>query len=175
MKSRSFKIGVLLPDIRSTHNVGSIFRTSDAVGVSNIYLSGYTPAPVDKFGRYRSDIAKTALGAEKTIPWVYEESVLKQINRLKKEGKLLVAVELSKTAEDFKSLPKIIKNFVKSSDVLDGESEIVFVFGNEVEGLPTKLQKLCQHVVQIPMVGEKESLNVSVTAGIILFKAIESK
>jgi 23S rRNA (guanosine2251-2'-O)-methyltransferase len=173
MKSRSFKISVLLPDIRSTHNVGSIFRTGDAVGVSNIYLSGYTPAPIDKFGRDRSDIAKTALGAEKTIPWVYEESVVKQINRLKKEGKLLIAVELSKTAEDFKLLPKIIKDFIKKKSTED--KEIVFVFGNEVEGLPTKLQKLCHHVVQIPMVGEKESLNVSVTAGIILFKAIESK
>ncbi len=173
MKSKTYKTSVLLPDIRSTHNVGSVFRTADAVSAHKIYLTGYTPAPIDKFGRDRSDIAKTALGAEKTISWSYEESTVKQINRLKKEGKLIIAVELSKDAEDFKLLPKIIKDFVKSCDGLDIEKEVVFVFGNEVEGLPKKIQKLCHHTVQIPMAGKKESLNVSVTVGIILFKSIE--
>ena len=81
MKTRK-EIAVLLHNIRSTHNVGSIFRTADALGISKIYISGYTPTPLDKFNRPRKDIAKTALGAEKTIGWVYGKTPEEIINKL---------------------------------------------------------------------------------------------
>lgn len=150
---------VLLPNIRSAHNVGSIFRTADAVGVTACYLSGYTPRPVDKFGRPQKEIAKTALWAEKYIPWEYEENTTKLLKRLKREGYLVVAIEQDDTAVDYKKF-KIPKSAEK----------ILFVVGNEVEGLSLAERKLCDHFVEIPMKGEKESLNVVVSFGIAIFR-----
>src|SRR3990167_7439988 len=82
MKTRK-EIAVLLHNIRSTHNVGSIFRTADALGVSKIYLSGYTPTQLDRFGKPRKDVAKVSLGTEKSIEWKYVESPEKLIKKLK--------------------------------------------------------------------------------------------
>lgn len=149
---------VLLPDIRSAHNVGSIFRTCDAAGVSRVVLSGYSPRPVDKFGRVQKEIAKTALGGEKTIPWIYEKSTKSAINDLKEEGFSIVGVELLEGAIDYRKY-KVVK-------------KVVFVFGNEVDGLSKSILVLCDKVIQIPMRGKKESLNVSVSAGIILFNSL---
>src|SRR3989344_8475559 len=98
------QVMVLLHDIRSTHNVGSIFRTSDALGVSKIYLSGYTPTPTDKFGRPRKDINKVSLGAEKNIHWDYVSDPKKLIKKLKKEKALVIGVEQSKTSVDYKKV-----------------------------------------------------------------------
>src|SRR3989338_11477753 len=103
MKTRK-EIAVLLHNIRSTHNVGSIFRTADALGISKIYLSGYTPTPLDKFNKPRKDIAKVALGAEKTLPWEYFKSGEKLIKKLKKEGFDIVGIEQDKKAIDYKKI-----------------------------------------------------------------------
>ena len=149
------QFAVLLHNVRSAHNVGSIFRTSDAAGVSHVFLSGYTPIPVDRFGRAQKDIAKTALGAEMTVPWTYYTDAASCIRELKKEGWKVVGVELDPRANDY-------RNF-------ESGEQTVFVFGNEVRGLSLSLRKLCDELIQIPMHGKKESLNVSVTAGIILF------
>src|SRR5437870_805771 len=104
MKGKKQEITVLLHNIRSTHNVGSIFRTSDALGVSKIYLSGYTPTPLDKFGRARKDIAKVSLGAEKTISWQYIENPKKVITDLKKKGFKIIALEQSPNSIDYKKV-----------------------------------------------------------------------
>ncbi len=149
---------VILHNIRSTHNVGSIFRTADAAGVSHIYISGYTPTPIDKFGRKQKDIAKTALGAEDSVHWEYIENLTKYIAHLKKDGYTIVAVEQSKKSVDYKTV------------VLRDKS--VVIVGNEVLGMSPTLLKQCDVVAEIPMRGKKESLNVSVAFGIALFRML---
>lgn len=149
-------IALLLPDIRSAHNVGSIFRTADAAGVSRIYLGGYTPAPVDRFGRAQKEIAKTALGAEVSVPWEYCPDALSLIDSLRSE-RLIVGVEQDERAVDYRALSR--------------ERPLLFVFGSEVEGLSESLRDRCDVLAEIPQFGKKESLNVSVAAGIVLFSA----
>ncbi len=149
------EMAVLLHNVRSTHNVGSIFRTADAAGVSHLYLSGYTPRPLDRFNRPQKDIAKTALGAETFLPWTYHKTPQSLLKSLKKEGWEIVGVEQDRRARHYRDF--------KAS------GKLVFVFGNEVRGLSSSLLNLCDVLVEIPMLGKKESLNVSVTAGVILF------
>jgi len=152
------EIAVLLHDIRSTHNVGSIFRTSDALGVNKIYLSGYTPTPIDKYNRARKDIAKVALGAEKDISWEYTEDPKTLIKKLKGEGYQVVAIEQDKKSLDYKKI-KIKK-------------PVLFVVGNEVDGVEKSILSLCDTIAEIPMRGNKESLNVSVAFGIALARIL---
>ncbi len=163
-KENRREITVLLQDIRSTHNVGSMFRTADAAGVTRMFLSGYTPAPVDRFGRPRKDIAKVALGAEKSVAWEYVgaeigdvEKLLKKLSRQKFH---IIALEQAKNSVDYKKV-KIAKN-----------QKVVFIVGQEVEGIDPALLKLCDVVAEIPMLGEKESLNVSVAFGVGLFRIL---
>ncbi len=151
-------VSVLLHNIRSAHNVGSIFRTCDAAGVSRVYLTGYTPAPTDRFGRAQKDIAKTALGAERTVAWEYHKNPLSLIVKLKKDGKRIVGIEQDERAQNYRSLTL--------------KKQIVFLLGNEVRGLSKQLRDACDTIVEIPMRGKKESLNVSVAAGIVLFASI---
>jgi 23S rRNA (guanosine2251-2'-O)-methyltransferase len=152
------KIYLILHNIRSAQNVGAIFRTADAVGISKIYLTGYTPTPLDRFGRKRNDIAKTALGAEKNIEWKYIKTATSVINKLKKQKVEIVAVEQSVNAIDYKKL-KIKK-------------DIVFIFGNEVKGLSKSILNKSDKIAQISMLGKKESLNVSVAVGVFLFRVL---
>jgi 23S rRNA (guanosine2251-2'-O)-methyltransferase len=152
------EVVILLHNIRSTHNVGSIFRTADALGVSKIYISGYTPLPIDKFKRPRKDIAKVALGAEKNISWEYISEPEKLLKKLKREKYQIVAVEQSKKSTDYKKV-KI-------------KYPVLFVVGNEVTGVEDKMLSLCEVVAEIPMMGEKESLNVSVAFGVALFRML---
>ncbi len=149
---------LILPDIRSTHNVGAIFRTADALGIAKIYLVGTTPAPLDRFGRVRSDIAKTALGAENTVPWESKATLAPLLTKLKKEGFTIVAIEQSEKSVDYKK--------VKSSE------KTVFIVGTEVTGLPKSVLQKCDIIAEIPMAGMKESLNVSVATGVALFRIL---
>jgi len=148
------EVVVILADIRSSYNVGSIFRTSDALGVDKIFLTGYTPAPKDAFGRVNKEIAKVALGGEVSVAWESSVNILSVIKKLKAKGFKIVAVEQDERALDYKKF-KIT-------------NPTVFVFGNEVEGLAPKIISACDDVLEIPMRGEKESLNVSVAFGIAL-------
>lgn len=148
------KVVVVLDNIRSVYNVGSIFRTADGFGVSKIYLCGTTPEPIDRFGRARKDIAKVALGAEQSVEWEYFEKTTDVISKLKKEGVEIVAVEQADNSVSYKEN--------KVSD------NVAFVFGNEVDGVSESVLKESDRVVEISMKGEKESFNVSVTVGIIL-------
>ena len=155
---------IILDNIRSAHNVGSIFRSSDGAGVEKIYLVGPTPTPIDRFGRAQPEIVKTSLGASESIPWEHvgetdSESVQESIaliTQLKQEGFNIVAVEQSSksiSSYDFK-IPE----------------KVVYIVGAEVEGVHQEIIDVADVVVEIPMAGVKESLNVSVTAGIILFQ-----
>jgi 23S rRNA (guanosine2251-2'-O)-methyltransferase len=148
---------VILHNIRSAHNVGSIFRTADAAGVARILLSGYTPTPLDRFGRPQKEVAKTALGAERTVPWEYFKTVNAALKHARAAGFTIVGVELDDRAIDFRAFRR--------------SGATAFVFGNEVRGLSPALRTACDTLIQIPMRGTKESLNVSVAAGIILFHA----
>lgn len=152
------EVVLVLPDIRSAHNVGSMFRTADAAGVSRVVLCGYTPRPVDKFNRVQKEIAKTALGGEMSVGWKYEKSVSKALDELKKGGFTIVAIEQSPDSVDYKKYktPK----------------KIALVVGNEVKGLPKKILNKCDVALEIQMKGEKESLNVGVAAGVVLFRIL---
>jgi 23S rRNA (guanosine2251-2'-O)-methyltransferase len=152
------EVVIILDNIRSTHNVGSIFRTADALGVSKMVLCGTTPAPVDRFGRDRADISKVALGAEKSLVWKYEKSTLTAINKLKKEGYQIIAVEQAENSVDYKKVKTINK--------------VAFVMGEEVSGLSPAVLKQADIIAEIPMRGEKESLNVSVAFGVALFRIL---
>lgn len=149
---------ILLHNIRSAENVGAIFRTADAAGISKIYLSGYTPTPIDRFGRPRKDIAKSALGAEVSIEWEVITDVISHIEALKKEGATIVAIEQSPRAVDYKTIVP--------------QHNMVFLVGNEVEGIAPEILKHVDSIAEIPMHGKKESLNVSVACGIALFRIL---
>lgn len=148
------EIVAILCDIRSSHNVGSIFRTADALGLDKIYLSGYTPPPQDKFGRVNKELAKVALGAEKSLAWEQSKNPARIISKLRSEGYRVVAVEQDDKSIDYKKF--------------EPGKKAAFVFGNEVEGLAKNIISKCDHIVSIPMRGQKESLNVSVAFGIAL-------
>jgi tRNA G18 (ribose-2'-O)-methylase SpoU len=148
--------------VRSSENVGSIFRTCDAAGVSKIILCGYTPAPVDRFGRENKGLTKASLGAEKLVAWEKFENLKSAGEKLRKENFKIVGIEQDKNSIDYCEL--------KNSKSLVASSMLALVFGNEVEGLSKEDLKLCDLVAEIPMHGKKESLNVSVSAGIILFE-----
>lgn len=163
-------IYLILNDIRSAHNVGSMFRTADTAGIKKIFLTGYTARPVDRFNRPVKEIAKTALGAEKTISWEHEPNVLKIIKKLKKEGVEIIALEQSPKAIDYKKV-KI-------------KTDTAFVVGNEVLGVSEEIIKEVDVVAEIPMQGKlarnrpaddkgKESLNVSVALGVALFRILD--
>lgn len=146
---------VILHNIRSAHNVGSVFRTADGAGVAKIYLTGYTPAPVDRFGREQKEILKTSLGASHSVPYESIADIHVLIERLTTERVTVVAVEQTKDAIDYKT-------FVAQGDT-------AFIFGNEITGVETDVLEKVNTRILIPMQGTKESLNVSVCAGVILF------
>ncbi len=154
MKEKRRETAVLLHNIRSAHNVGSIFRTADAAGVTRIFLTGYTPLPEDRFGRPQREIAKTALGAQRFLVWEHHASPTPLIRALRREGWRIVGVEQDARAKDWRAFRRPRKT--------------LFIFGNEVRGLSSALRAACDDLVEIPMHGVKESLNVSVAAGVIL-------
>jgi len=153
------ELRIVLHNIRSAHNVGSMFRTADAAGASRIYISGYTPLPVDRFGHPVKEIAKTALGAEKEVPWEKTKDLASLLRTLSSEGYTLLGIEQDERAVDY-------RNF-------NAPEKLVVLVGNEVRGLSPLLRKKCDVLVEIPMHGKKESLNVSVAFGIALFRIID--
>lgn len=158
MISNKRDIRLILDNIRSVHNVGSIFRTAECAGVSRIYCLETTPTPTDRFGRKRKDFSKVSLGAEEMLAWEHASDAVKLVKSLKKEGFSVVAVEQNKNSINYRN--------IKVGD------KTIFILGNEVSGVSTGLLKLADDVAEIPMIGQKESLNVSVTTGIVLFQLL---
>lgn len=152
---------ILLHNIRSVYNVGAIFRTADALGVSRIILSGYTPTPFDRFKNPRKDFIKCSLGAEKTVSWEYVRAPFKVLGKLKEDGFSIVSVEQDTASVDYKKYKPSQKTII--------------VFGNEVGGVSKKILTMSDSIIEIPMNGKKESLNVSVSAGIVLFRLFDRK
>ena len=150
-------IYVILHEVRSAHNVGSIFRTADGAGVKKIYLCGYTPSPVDRFGREQPEIKKTSLSATESVPWEHYENIHDLLLKLKEEGIRIVGVEQHADALTY-----------ANADLL---GPTTFIFGNEIDGVSENILEKLDAVIHIPMYGAKESLNVAVAAGIILFSA----
>ena len=149
---------IVLEDIRSAYNVGAIFRTADASGVAKVFLVGYTPAPIDRFGRVQAEISKTSLGASETMSWEQVATTREIIERLQAIGVTVVAVELAEGSVSLKDFKE--------------PEQIAYIVGNEVEGVSKEALELSDMIVELPMLGKKESLNVSVTAGIILYHGI---
>ncbi|MDD2758113.1 MAG: RNA methyltransferase [Patescibacteria group bacterium] len=143
------KFVLVLPDIRSAHNVGAMFRTADGAGVDKIYLTGYTARPP------HPQVDKVSLGAEKWMPWEYRKSTWRLLKELRETGYNIVALEdTPKSASIFKWQPKF---------------PLALVVGNEKTGVTKALLKYCDVSVVLPMRGRKKSLNVSVAAGIGLY------
>lgn len=150
---------VILENIRSVYNVGSMFRTADGAGVGKLYLCGFTPTPLDKLGKPRRKMSKVALGATDFVDWEEKESAIDTIKELKGDDWKIFAVE-----EYPDSVPY---NEFDCSDLdLD---KLALVVGHEVDGISEEVLSLCDKVIEIPMQGEKRSLNVSVALGIVSF------
>ncbi len=148
-------IAIVLDNVRSLNNVGSIFRTSDGFGIEKIYLCGITGSPPHR------DIHKTALGAEDSMTWEHVESTLEVCKKLKAEGYKLAAIE---QAEGSMSL----KDFSVGAN-----EKWALIFGNEVDGVSNDVLALCDACIEIPQFGTKHSFNVSVCAGIILWELLK--
>lgn len=150
---------LIASDIRSAHNVGALFRTADGAGASKIYLAGYTPVPsANKHFLTPAEKAlrKTALGAEEHLAWEKKDDVASLIAGLKREGFMVYALEQAVGSLDYRQAR------------VAGKAALVV--GNEVDGIPERILTLCDSVVEIPMRGMKNSLNVSVAAGIALYQ-----
>lgn len=155
---RKTPITVILDNIRSLNNIGSVFRTSDAFLIEKIYLCGYTAKPPHR------EIQKTALGATESVNWEYEEDILKVVNLLQKNNTKVYAIEQT-------------ENAIMLDDFMVEESKIAVIFGNEVQGVQQEVINQCDGVIEIPQLGTKHSLNISVSCGIVLwdlFKKIKA-
>jgi tRNA G18 (ribose-2'-O)-methylase SpoU len=147
----------VLDNIRSMHNVGSVFRTADAFLIEAIFLCGYTPLPPHR------DINKTALGATETVDWIHFPTTVDAINTLKKEGFKVFAVEQTEGSVSLEKFPAT------------ANEKIAVVLGNEVEGVNDEVLKLVDGSIEIPQLGMKHSLNISVAAGIVLWEIMRTR
>jgi len=144
-------IVVILDHVRSSNNVGSVFRTSDALLVSKICICGITAIPPDK------EIHKTALGAENTVAWEYFKTTEEAVEILRKEGYTIIAIEQ-------------VEGSISLHDFLPVKDEkLALIFGNEVKGVQQEVVNLCDKTIEIPQFGTKHSFNIAVSAGIVLW------
>jgi tRNA G18 (ribose-2'-O)-methylase SpoU len=151
-------IVVVMDNIRSMHNVGSVFRTADGFLIDGICLCGFTPQPPHR------DIHKTALGATETVDWLFYEQTIEAVTALKERGYKVYAIEQTEgsiSLEQFKELYPNVK-----------DEFLAFVFGNEVEGVSEEVIAACDGVIEIPQWGMKHSLNISVAAAIVLWEFV---
>ena len=142
---------VVLDNIRSAHNAGSIFRTSDAFMAQKIILCGITPQPPNR------ELLKTALGATESVEWAYESNVAEALEELKRRGYTICGIE------------QTTKSTVLSDFEVEKDKMYALVFGNEIDGISDSILTILDHCIEIPQFGTKHSMNVSVTAGIVLY------
>lgn len=151
---------LILDNIRSVHNVGSIFRTAETLGISKIYCVGTTPTPLDRFKRKRKDLAKVSLGAEDIVAWEKVEDAQSLLNDLKREGFKIISLEQAEHSTDYKKV--------------EAGSKSLIILGSEVDGVSQELANASDEIAEIPVLGKKESLNVSVAAGIFLYRLLDA-
>ena len=147
---------VVMDNIRSMHNVGSVFRTADAFLISGICLCGFTPQPPHR------DIHKTALGATDSVDWLYYENTSDAVLALKERGFKVLAIEQTEGSI-------LLNEYVQSN------TPLAFVFGNEVDGVSNEVIQLCDGVIEIPQWGMKHSLNISVAAAVVLWEFVRKE
>lgn len=155
-QSGKIPIVVVLENIRSAYNVGSVFRTADAFLIEAIFICGYTAHPPHK------EIKKTALGAEETVRWKYFETVAEAIEELKNQNHKIYAVEQA-------------ENSIRLQAADFRDQKIAVIFGNEVSGVEQTTIEQCDGCIEIPQLGMKHSLNISVAAGIVLWELIRTR
>jgi 23S rRNA (guanosine2251-2'-O)-methyltransferase len=156
-KSEKIPIVLLLDNIRSMHNVGSVFRTADAFLLQSIYLCGYTPQPPHR------DIHKTALGATETVAWKYFDHSVNALEQLRDAGYGIFAVEQARGSIS-------LQDFIFKQD-----EKLAVIFGNEVSGVGDEVLRRCDGCIEIPQWGMKHSLNISVAAGIVLWELVRTR
>jgi 23S rRNA (guanosine2251-2'-O)-methyltransferase len=149
--AKKFPLFVLLDNIRSMYNVGSIFRTSDSIMIQKLYLTGYTPTPEKK------EVRKTALGSTESVEWEYYKDPVELIKKLKSEGIKIVALEITNQSILYTEISK--KDF-----------PMCLVIGNEITGIQNNILELCDISIELPMYGIKHSLNVAVAYGIAVYE-----
>jgi len=152
--SEKHDIILILDNIRSSYNVGSLFRTCDSANVKKIILSGYTPHPP------KDEIHKTALGAVETVDWEYVEDIKSVLVKLKTAGYKIAAVEITDNSVSYDNLK--LEHF-----------PLVLIMGNEISGIEDDIIELCDFSIEIPMYGVKHSLNVSIAAGIVIYESVQ--
>jgi 23S rRNA (guanosine2251-2'-O)-methyltransferase len=151
-KTPKLPVVVVLDNIRSCHNIGSVFRTCDALLIEKIFLCGITATPPNK------EIHKAALDAEKSVTWEYAQNTEEVVTKLKEAGYQVFAVEQ-------------VQNSIMLPEFYPAENEkLVLIFGNEVKGVQQSVLDLCHGVIEIPQFGTKHSFNISVSAGIVLWE-----
>lgn len=157
---------VILDNVRSSLNVGSIFRTSSGIGIDKIYLCGITPTPFEtgkKFvgqNKKRKDFIKTSLGSEDEISWEYKENILEIIKELKEKNFEIIALEQTEKSVDYKKINLANEN-------------VALIVGSETAGVQKETLDLCDTITEIPMLGLKESLNVTIAYGILAYKLFD--
>ncbi len=153
-------IRLLLDNIRSVHNVGSIFRTAETLGISKIYCLDTTPTPVDRFGRKRKDFGKVSLGAEDMVAWEHVSDPQPLLRQFKKEGFEIMALEQTGDSVDYRKV--------------QAKQKMLVILGNEVEGISPELLGSADIKAEIPLAGKKESLNVSVASAVFLYRLLDN-
>ena len=151
--AEKFPITVVLDNVRSMHNVGSVFRTCDAFNIEKLWLCGITGKPPHR------EITKTAIGAERTVEWEYSASARECVIELKKRGYTIIGVEQVEGAMQ-----------LGAHTFADRQA---LVFGNEIDGVSEEVLALCDHALEIPQWGSKHSLNISVAVGVVLFEIVK--
>jgi 23S rRNA (guanosine2251-2'-O)-methyltransferase len=154
-ESKKIPIVIVLDEVRSMHNVGSVFRTADSFLIEAIHLCGLTPCPPHR------DIQKTALGATETVTWKHVPTTLESVNELKNLGYHVFAVE------------QVHESIALNKFKIDTDKKYAFVFGNEVNGVDETTIQASEGVVEIPQLGSKHSLNISVSAGIVMWEVVK--
>lgn len=151
-ESEKLPIVIVLDEVRSMNNVGSVFRTSDGFLIESIYLCGLTPQPPHR------DIQKTALGATETVTWKHTENTLDAINELKQQGFIIIAIE------------QVHNSISLHNFEFDKTKKYALIFGHEVNGVQQEVIEQCHCTIEIPQLGSKHSLNISVSAGIVIWE-----
>ena len=146
------KLHIVIDNIRSAYNVGSIFRTADGTGCAQLYICGISP------DKTHSKVSKTALGSTETVASNYFKTTTAAITELKKKNIPIFAVELDPKAQDYREV--------------EYPDELALVFGHETDGITGNIRKQCNKIISVPMHGKKESLNVATVAGIVMYEAI---
>lgn len=157
-KNKKKELVLVLDNIRSNFNVGSIFRIADCAGVDKIILGGITPAPKDRFGRDNNELKKVSLGADDNVSWKSVSSVSRLIGQLKKDGYFIVSLEQDSRSLDYKKFKM--------------KEKTALILGNEVDGVNKNILKKSDQIIEIKMNGKKESLNVAVAGGITVFRIL---